>query len=188
MINAVITEVASWLDDPTDGVNATSASMPLDVDELAPPMITVVAETVEGWAARARVTKDQVAKGPLLLVRTHAEASALLFPRPFEPDAATLAAIPNDYTGRVPVAVLYAALGSTTEREVAIARAVLRTVLRVIALRFAAADEYVRAAVTIGRPDVPAHYLTLLDAGDDAVVMLGVMLGFPAHDPWALGA
>jgi hypothetical protein len=67
--------LAEWLKDATYGVNAVLASVPRDGGDPLPPTVTIRDTIRDGWIARAEITKEKLAGGPVLGVFQSGEAT-----------------------------------------------------------------------------------------------------------------
>jgi hypothetical protein len=66
--------LAEWLKDPTYGANAILATVPHDVGDVPKPYAAVRDTIRDGWIARAEITPEKLASGPVLGVLQSGEA------------------------------------------------------------------------------------------------------------------
>lgn len=168
--------LADVLRDPTRGVNVHLPAVPRAVGEAAPPAVSVIDVYTDDEAASGHLSDARRDTGPYLVVGPSDAASfaGLLF---------------SGATDTAELAVMYADGRSDAAQALRDAHRTLRTVRRVLALRFA---ELGNAALDLGGCTIdPAETCRVVTTDGDlgaAQVTAVALFPFPVTDRWALGA
>lgn len=175
MMHDLIRAVADALADGTTGVNTLLSSVPKESGVAVPPTVTVYDASRTDWVGRGRISTEEVAAGPLLLVSARGDTEILLD----QPESIVRA--PLD------VIIRYAMQGQASDTAALQAWQTLRAALR-CALKVSGTTEVwpKRNGTWIDAPR-RAQFVTLFDHTDgDTLVVGALILTFFALDPWAL--
>lgn len=165
---------ADALRDPTTGLNALAASLPVAIDAPEIPTCEIVTAMEEGWAGRVPIPEEVLADGPLCIIR--------------QADEFTVGASPEEAPfAEEPVLVFVAMRSIDSQVGLYVVKQLLRTALRSLVSPFLLVREVTRQQVDISKPTRILHPL-LTPASSDTVLAAAAVVLFPVYDPWSAGA
>lgn len=167
-------QVAAWLTDATNGVNALRTAVPADVGDAAPAAVTVVEASSSAWVARGLIDRAKVGAGPLLLVQPGHDGEATLVDGEIQRQFA------------LDVVVRFAVRKSDFSLGLVQAWGTLRAAARsIMAQGSGMAGTATRNTTTIG-PVIGLRYVSLLDELTDDFVVDALVVTLNVADAWAV--